>query len=376
METIGVLVLIVAVLHFLYLLFFWLRLMLHKDNTDVNTALPPVSVVIAARNEADNLEAFLPVILGQRYPEFEVIVINDRSWDRSRDMLKDMSDTNNKLKIVDLADDDKYARGKKFALFLGFKAAKYEHLLLIDADCYPASENWIAGMMRQYSNATEIVLGYGKYENRKSLLSCFIQFNTFITLVNYGSFAKAKMPYMGVGRNLSYKKDLFFRNKGFSSTISHTSGDDDLFINQVATTSNANLCLSAVTVSNPKESWSQWFTQKRRHISTGKFYKANHKMLLGLGELSFVLLTTSAILLLIFRFHDVASLFTLDTWIKRGILAVFATLIFRWFSLVGLAIKLKDTRLISLMPFYDILHPWLQLMWALANKFQPKPLWK
>jgi hypothetical protein len=249
-------------------------------------------------------------------------------------------------------------------------------LVLIDADCYPASENWIAGMMRQYSNATEIVLGYGKYENRKSLLSCFIQFNTFITLVNYGSFAKAKMPYMGVGRNLSYKKDLFFRNKGFSSTISHTSGDDDLFINQVATTSNANLCLSAVTVSNPKESWSQWFTQKRRHISTGKFYKANHKMLLGLGELSFVLLTTSAILLLIFRFHDVASLFTLDTWIKRGILAVFATLIFRWFSLVGLAIKLKDTRLISLMPFYDILHPWLQLMWALANKFQPKPLWK
>src|SRR5690606_33347934 len=110
----------------------------------------PVSVVIAARNEAANLEKNLPRILSQDHPDFEVIVANDCSYDRTEEVLKELQQGNPRLRIVSIPENDKYRHGKKFALTMGIKAASHDTLLFTDADCYPLSPNWIRSMQQGY----------------------------------------------------------------------------------------------------------------------------------------------------------------------------------------------------------------------------------
>lgn len=185
---------------------------------------------------------------------------------------------------------------------MGIKSAKYEIVLLTDADCVPASENWIKKMQGAYNDETEIVLGYGAYYKKPGLLNKLIRFETFHTALQYFSYALAGKPYMGVGRNLSYKKEVFFKNKGFSSINQIPSGDDDLFINQVATAENTAILLDhdTHTLSDAKNSWGEWMTQKYRHYSTGKYYKPIHKFLLGLYSFSLFLVYPLLVLSILF----------------------------------------------------------------------------
>ena len=187
----------------------------------------------------------------------EVIVVNDNSVDDSKYILEELQKTFKLLQIVDLKQEAKLISGKKYPLSIGIKEAKHEIVLLTDADCVPASEFWIQKMQDAYVNGTEIVIGYGAYNKRPGLLNKLIRFETFHSALQYLSFALAGTPYMGVGRNLSYKKDVFLRNKGFSSINHIPGGDDDLFINKVATKHNTAVVIDkdAITLSQPKQSF-------------------------------------------------------------------------------------------------------------------------
>jgi glycosyltransferase involved in cell wall biosynthesis len=245
----------------------------------------PVSVVICARDEDENLARNLPGVLVQSYPSTsEVVVVNDNSVDDSKYILQELKKTFKSLNVVELTQEAKLINGKKYPLSVGIREAKHEVLLLTDADCVPASEYWIQKMQDGYDKEVEIVLGYGAYHKQPGILNKLIRFETFHTALQYLSYALVGIPYMGVGRNLSYKKDLFIRNKGFSSINHIPSGDDDLFINKVATGKNTAVIIDpdAVTRSIPKTTWSGWLKQKARHYTTAKFYKPKHKFLLGL----------------------------------------------------------------------------------------------
>jgi hypothetical protein len=205
------------------------------------------------------------------------------------------------LQVVELQQEAKLISGKKYPLSIGVREAKYEILLLTDADCVPASEHWMQKMQDAYGEGIEIVLGYGAYHKTRGLLNKLIRFETFHTALQYLSYALAGIPYMGVGRNLSYRKDLFLRNKGFSSINHIPSGDDDLFINRVATKHNTAVVIDAdaITRSIPKTTWSGWLKQKSRHYTTAKFYKPLHTFLLGLyfiTQFSFYPLLVAALL--------------------------------------------------------------------------------
>ena len=276
------------------ILFQWylhLRFYLSKKFYKLNESPPnvPVSLIVCARNELENLKKHLPAWLGQKYPSFEVIVVNDRSWDDSRFFLEEISAKYSNLRVVSVPENDKYWIGKKLALTLGIKAARFDTLLLTDADCRPASEYWIALMMKGYeTNHTEIVLGYGGYKQSAGLLNLVIRFETLQTGWLYLSAAWANRPFMGVGRNMSYKKDLFFKTKGFYKHMHLPSGDDDLFINEVATGSNTQIVLSpeAVTISTPKKTWAEYIYQRRRHFTTSSHYKTQTKFYLFLFQIS------------------------------------------------------------------------------------------
>ena len=264
-----------------YFLFTFLKVSIYKQLPAPNN-YPPVSVVICARNEAERLEKFLTLVLEQDYPNFEVIVVNDCSWDNSEDLLEALALNYKHLKVANIKFVDKHEHGKKFALTIGIKAAVNEILLLTDADCYPTSNQWIKQMMHGQTAKKEIVVAYGKYEKQNSTLNTFIRFDAFFIAVQFLGNALKGNTYMGVGRNLSYKRELFFGAKGFASHMHILSGDDDLFINEVATKSNVAVVINkdAFTVSLPKQTWKEWFRQKKRHHSTAKHYKSTHKQTL------------------------------------------------------------------------------------------------
>jgi biofilm PGA synthesis N-glycosyltransferase PgaC len=264
-------------------LFVHFRLSRVPVQTTLNTTSAPISVVVCARNEAENLREFLPFVLEQNYPQFEVIVVNDRSWDQTQHILEEYALNYPQLKIVNVADGGKFIAGKKFAVTMGIKAAAHEWLVFTDADCKPNSTEWLAGMQQPADPNVEILLGYSPYLKRRSLLNALIRFETFFTALNYLSFAVRGMPYMGVGRNMAYRKSLFFKNKGFAAHMHVPSGDDDLFVNANATSINTAIQLNPETFiwSAPNKTWSGYLKQKKRHFGAGKLYKAKHKFILS-----------------------------------------------------------------------------------------------
>ncbi len=268
-----------------YYLGIFSRLAFYAPKPKFQSQQQPVSVVICARDEADNIVKNLPGVLVQSYSTTnEVILVNDNSVDDSKYLLDELKKTFKHLNPVELTQEAKLIAGKKFPLSMGIKSAKYETILLTDADCVPSSEKWMQLMQDGYYPQTEIVLGYGAYRKTGTLLNKIVRFETFHSALQYLSYALAGIPYMGVGRNLSYKKDVFFRNKGFSSINQIPGGDDDLFINKVATKKNTSIVIEpeAHTLSDSKTTWSNWFNQKNRHFSTAKYYQFKHKFLLTL----------------------------------------------------------------------------------------------
>lgn len=252
----------------------------------------PVSVIVCARDEAENLTQNLPGILLQSYPtSHEVIVVDDNSVDETRYLLEGLHREFRHLKPITLQQEALHIPGKKFPLSVGIKTARHEILLMTDADCVPASENWISRMQEAYDDQTEIVLGYGAYRKAKGLLNRIIRYDAFHTALQYLSFAVAGMPYMGVGRNLSYRRELFFRHKGFSAHNHIPGGDDDLFINMAANRHNTAVVVhpDSFTLSRPKKTFGEWIRQKYRHYSTARYYKSRHRSILALYSFSHIL---------------------------------------------------------------------------------------
>ena len=283
---------ITAIQIFYYLLLFR-RLAFYKAPIKTSSISQPVSVIICARDEAANLAKNLPGILVQDYKTtHEIIVVNDNSTDETKYIIDEYKRSFKNLINIELTQEAKLIMGKKFPLSMGIKSAKYETLILTDADCVPASEFWVQQVQDAYNDDIEIVLGYGAYHKHAGILNKLIRFETFHSALQYFSYALAGMPYMGVGRNLSYKREVFMRNKGFSSINMIPSGDDDLFINKVATKKNTAIMIDPAshTLSEPRKSWNDWMRQKYRHYTTSKYYKPKHKFWLGLYSLSLGLL--------------------------------------------------------------------------------------
>lgn len=354
-----------ALVQILYYLGVFSRLAFYKP-VKAPQPVEPVSVIIVAKNELENLTNHLPKFFSQNHPTYEIIVVNNCSWDASEELLKELKVKHSNLKVVTIEEQERYPKGKKFALTLGIKAAQYDTLLFSDADCYPASDNWITEMQQAYTNKTELVLGYGAYKKGSGLLNYLIRYETFYTALQYLSFALAKSPYMGVGRNLSYQKSTFFKVKGFASHNHILSGDDDLFVNEVATNQNTaiSIKLDAFTVSLPKVKWGDWFKQKGRHLHTGKHYKFKHKFWLSLLNISHILFFVLGIILL-------------SLWQQPEITAIiFGS---RWLIMLivffGAMRKLNEVDLIWGLLFLDIFYFVYYLFTGVRTLFSRQKKW-
>ncbi|MFM7014816.1 MAG: glycosyltransferase [Bacteroidota bacterium] len=358
---------VVTVIQLYYILFQFSGVGFRKRTTLISDKLEPVSVIICARNELKNLRQFLPGILSQDYPQFQVVVVNDCSWDESSKYLEEMEDAHFNLKVITINEQEKYQHGKKFALTLGIKGAAFDRLIFTDADCYPSSNQWLKQMVATFSVDKEIVIGYGAYQKNSGFLNKWIRFDTAQNGLLFLSRAMKGKAYMGVGRNLGYLKSLFFRNKGFASHNHLLSGDDDLFVNETATTRNVGVCLSeqAFTISKPKETFKDWLRQKRRHMSSGKYYKSGDKSLIGIYFFTHTLFFSIFIVSIVLKTHWEIAVALLST-------RLIAQIIVYWTGFK----KLGEKDLIILLPVFDLIAAIIYPLLAITNPFIKIRVWK
>lgn len=325
----------------------------------------PVSIIIAARNEYENLQKYLPAILNQQYPEFEVVVVNHCSWDTSQQLLEDLQLQYKHLKVSELKEQEKYPTGKKFALTIGIKAAKYDTLLFTDADCEPASDQWLALMQSRFTRGKEIVLGYSPFVKKGGFLNLYARFVSFITALFYYSSALNGRPFMGVGRNLAYTKELFFKYKGFAAHQHLMSGDDDLFVNQVANATNVAIEFTpeSFMLTEAKDTFEKYVRQKTRHMTTGKYYKTEHKLMLALYYSSYFLF---------YGFLAASLVFSLMAWpIVAGIYGI--RLICQWIVFYNASLKLKCVSILWSLPILDIAYLFYLLFFGTKSLFIRNP---
>ncbi len=328
----------------------------------------PVSVIVCAKNEEENVKKYIPLLAQQDYPDFEIVLIDDASSDETLEVFEEFEKEFSNIRLVKVENNEAFWGNKKYALTLGIKAAKKDYLLFTDADCFPNSKDWITSMTSQFTMNKTIVLGYGGYEKvERSFLNKIIRFETVLTAIQYFSWAKLGSPYMGVGRNLAYKKEEFFNVNGFIDHIQIRSGDDDLFINQAANKANTTISYTpeSFTYSKPKRSYKEWFTQKRRHISTAEHYKFFDKMQLGLFFLSQLFFFLLVIILLAFQFE----------WI--AVLAILATRYTVVWTVIGCSAgKLKENDLKIWFPVVEIALILTQINIFITNIFSKPVYWK
>lgn len=321
----------------------------------------PVSVIICARNEAANLKSFLPSILEQEYYDFEVVVVNDCSDDESEEVLKKFTLEYDNLRVTTIHKESSLVHSKKMALFIGIKAAKNDLLLLTDADCQPVSKYWIASFATSFKENTDFVLGYGGYLRQKGLLNKYIRYDTMFIAMQYAGMAMAGLPYMGVGRNLAYRKKVFLENKGFGPHLYLQSGDDDLFVNLLAKKANTtvNLAPGSFTRSIPSHTWKRYRQQKIRHMSTASLYSGLSKLLLAAEPVSRILFYTLLLVLILIT----------NLYLPLGILA--ATIILTKIIILALVQKnLGERDLLVFSLFFDIISPILNVSFLLNVFFR------
>jgi glycosyltransferase involved in cell wall biosynthesis len=236
----------------------------------------PVSVVVYARNESENLRKNLPTLLTQDYPEYEIIVVNDGSTDESDDVLKTLEQEYKHLYHTYIPEDVKYLSRKKLALTVGIKAAKHKILLFTEANCEPLSPHWIASIAGAYRPGTEIVLGFCAYRcESRGLSHQLIAYDNLLDGLQYLSSALKRHPYTGNGRNLSYRRELFFEHRGYRKSLGLHAGDDDLFINESANRENTKVVYTpdSITQMSKIEHFRVWREIKVSRAATQRFYR-------------------------------------------------------------------------------------------------------
>ena len=335
----------------------------HKSSIAEETV--PVSIVVCARNEEQNLKELIPTLVNQNYSDYEIIIVLDRCVDESLSLLKRFENEipNLKTVIVDFLPD--HFSPKKYGLTLGIKAAKNDWVLLTDADCLP-NKNWIQSMATNMNANSDFVLGLGPLSKKKTLLNGFIQYETFLTAYNYLTAAMSGNPYMGVGRNLAYRKSVFLGAQGFNKFQHVMGGDDDLFVQYqaIGNRTQINIQSTAQVTSTAKGTFKDYWVQKKRHLSISKFYKTPVKIT-----------------------HSINSMMTWMTWILFAIGAFFLDPLFILLMISAYFLfkttlhwivsrKIRMSYSFWLAPAFEGFYITFVPVVLMANKFSKKVKWK
>ncbi len=357
-----------ASIQFIFFAIVSIAFSVYKKPEQENYTIPGISIIISAKNEFDNLKSLIPILLKQQYKNFEIILVDDNSSDETYDYAINLDHKEKKFKLVRIDETPDHINNKKYALTLGIRAAKYDHVLLTDADCFPESEYWIQQMSDGFtSDDKKFVIGYSQYYTKPGLLNRFITYETLLTGVHYVGVGLLGNPYMGVGRNIAYRKSFFLENKGFGKFQGVVGGDDDLLVNHFAKKSNSTFVLSqeSTIYSNPKLTLKDFTLQKTRHLSVGKHYRKADKLLLGILSFTKIVfwVTSIAVIMSVYRTY----------FVLAGFFLVMVSLLT---ALLLLKKKTGDNSKIWMLPILDFIYIFYYISTGLRVLFTKKVRWR
>jgi glycosyltransferase involved in cell wall biosynthesis len=329
-----------------------------KEKPVSDDIFPPVSIIIVSKNDGDELERNLPFILEQDYPNFEVIVVNSRSTDETDIVLKATELKYNNFYHTYVPKSSETVHERKLALTLGIKAAKNDILLFTEAYCRPCSSQWIKEFASVFNSGKEVVLGYCKLVvDKKAAFRGFIRYDNLIHYLKFLSMTIAHKPFMGIGWNMAYRKELFVNQKGFSPILNVSEGEDNLFINTIANEKNTGVVISpeSMTETSIVNRLSVWRAMKSKYLHTRQFYKNSSWRILSwetFSKYAFYAALTCAIML--------------GVVYSNYILLGFATLLFIIRFGIQLSVVNKNARLFDAGRFYFSL-PFLDFWQPISN---------
>ena len=340
------------------------KLYTHSKQNKQNTGTPPLSVIIVAKDSASDLQKNLPAILEQDYPDYEVIVIYDRSdKDGSEDVLKLLQDKYPHLYFTFIPDSARYISHKKLGVTMGIKASRHEWLVFTEPNCRPAGNQWLRKLASNFTDKTDIVLGYSNYEKTSGWFNRKITFDTLLHSMRYLGMAINGHPYMGCGRNLAYRKSLYYEHKGFTNHLTLQRGEDDLFINQTAHGKNTRVEVSSESVMRitPPHYPKSWKEEKLSYTMTCRHFKGVSRYLMGFETCTRLLFLACIIACMAY------GIFT-QAWITVGI--AFLLWMLRFITQVMVfrktSIALDERKFIFTLLLFD----WMQPIWNLRFKLQ------
>lgn len=314
---------------------------------------PPLSVIIVTKDSGKALKENLPLILEQDYPQFEVIVINDKSAGEDENILKLLGNNYHHLYYSFIPETARYISRKKLGIAMGIKASRYEWIVVTEPQCKPMSNQWLKSLATHFSPETDIVLGYSNYIQNKEKFARHIRLDSMFQAMRYLGRAASGHPYMGIGRNLAYRKSLYLSHKGFTTQLNLQRGDDDLFINAVTHAQNTKVALSPESfIRIPVPSYKRvWFEDKVNALVTGHYYRGNARIFNSIETWTcalFHLLTLTGLIYCILN----------RAWIETGIIG--AGWLIRFVSYMTVMKQtsndLQEDFCCSL-PFYDLFRP-------------------
>ena len=358
---------VIQVSYYIFIYSRTLRYMKSVDGGYVPYTKEPygVSVIVYAKNDAEHLGVYLPQILTQNYPNFEVIVVNDGSTDETRDIVTRLESEYDNLYQTYIPDEARSLSRKKLALTVGIKASKYDIVILTNANCSPAGKNWLSYMMRNFVEGVDIVAGYAYMDGAGQKKRRYVAYDRLMFVLRYVSYILLRKTYMAEGYNLAYRKYLFFKNKGFSRHLNLHYGDDDLFINEVATSDNTRVELSPESwmVVHYENNFKAWQELKLRYDFTSGYLNSNSKIMFGLERLTVYLFYVSVIVLFVYGFY--CNLFfsgiALLLWLLRFIVQV---MVYR-----RTAKRLSSNRLFFLLPIFDFMQTFVNVYYKIVGAY-------
>jgi glycosyltransferase involved in cell wall biosynthesis len=354
-----------AVIQIIYYIFFS-RFLLKEKKEKINSIENPISVLIFVKNQADNLQKFLPSILEQEYSNFEIVLINNASTDNTDQILDDLKTKHANIKVVNVENNEAFWANKKYALTLGIKAAKYEHLLFTNANCKPVSKYWITEMNNKFTTERTIVLGYSKFKREKSFLNIFIRFENLLNAIQCFTYTKHGTSYSAFANNMAYKRSDFFKANGYINHMKIKNGEADLFIKDVSNSKNTTFCISenSFIESNGSKSFKEWFLQKRELKFIKTKYAFRHRFLLNLFNTTKLFFITLAVILFCYYPYKIVLSIVLTYYLVQYIIIAVS------------AKKLKEPQIIFFLPFLEIGLLLIQISIFSANFISKPNNWK
>lgn len=271
---IAIIISAIIIAYVLLILAFWLGWEKSQPCQQFSEKQPPVSIIIAVRNEEENIVNLLTDISEQSYPKqlLEIIIVNDHSTDSTASKVEEFAiEVEFELILINLQEEE----GKKAALNKGINSANNEIILTTDGDCRADSE-WVASMMACFNNDNiQLVSGPVRMYPQASVWQRF-QSIEFSSLISAGAATLSLgWPTMANAANLAYRKAAYTRVSDLSKQ-NISSGDDIFLLHEISRSYNDAIIFCrdsrAIIDTEPASALSTFYHQRKRWAGKWQFY--------------------------------------------------------------------------------------------------------